>query len=117
MSYQIYIDTVTATLGNLSEIVTLNVDLETLESLESDSEIIQYGKEHGKPVAPAVKSQYFHTDSPKMISWLADVLATARDTETRIRIDVDSEGRLKVKRGEGMWSPPFESTEDPWRDR
>lgn len=59
---------------------------------------------------------YFHTDDPKMISWLADVLNTARETGTRIRLDVDSQGRLKVKRGGGMWSPPFASTEDPWRD-
>lgn len=59
---------------------------------------------------------YFHTDDPRMIGYLADVLKTAEDTGTRIRLDVDSEGNLKVKRGEGMWSPPFASTPDPYRD-
>lgn len=59
---------------------------------------------------------YFHADGPRMIGYLADVLKTAEDTGTRIRLDVDSEGNLRIKRGEGIWSPPFASTPDPYRD-
>jgi hypothetical protein len=59
---------------------------------------------------------YFHTDDQRTISWLADVLATARDTGTRIRILTDGNGDLKIKRGGGMWSPPLRSTDDPFRD-
>ena len=59
---------------------------------------------------------YFHTDDTRLIGYLADVLKTAEDTNTRIRLDVDSEGNLKIKRGEGMWSPPFSGTPDPYRD-
>lgn len=59
---------------------------------------------------------YFHTDDKHLIGWLADVLKTAEDTGTRVRLDIDSEGNLKVKRGEGVWSPPFASTPDPYRD-
>lgn len=59
---------------------------------------------------------YFHTDDKRLIGYLADVLKTAEDTGTRIRLDVDSKGELRVKRGEGIWSPPFASTPDPYRD-
>lgn len=59
---------------------------------------------------------YFHTDSPRTARWLSAVLGTAADNEQRIRIDVDDAGRLRVKRGEGIWSAPIESTEDPYRD-
>lgn len=58
---------------------------------------------------------YFHTDDPRLIGYLADILKTAEDTGTRIRIDVYG-GQLRIKRGEGMWSPPFDSTPDEYRD-
>jgi hypothetical protein len=59
---------------------------------------------------------YFHTDSPSTIYWLANVLATAHTTGRRVRFDVDSEGNLKVKVGEGMWTAPLASTPDPYRE-
>lgn len=60
---------------------------------------------------------YFHTDDKALIGYLADVFKTAEETGTRIRLNVDGEGNLTVKRGEGVWSPPFASTADPYRDR
>lgn len=59
---------------------------------------------------------YFHTDDQRTIEWLASVFSTAAETGTRVRISVDSIGNLKVKRGEGMWSPHLSSTFDPFRD-
>lgn len=59
---------------------------------------------------------YFHTDDERLIGYLADVLKNAEGLGTRIRLDVDSEGNLRIKRGEGIWSPPFASTPDPYRD-
>lgn len=59
---------------------------------------------------------YFHTDDSTMAGYIADVAKTAEDTHTRLRLDVDSEGNLRIKRGEGVWSPPFASTPDPYRD-
>lgn len=59
---------------------------------------------------------YFHTDEPTMISWLANVLDQARVNRRSVRFDVTSEGALKVKIGEGMWTHPFPSTPDPHRD-
>lgn len=59
---------------------------------------------------------YFHTHDPRTISFLANVLLTAEETGTRVRIDVDRDGNLKIKRGEGMWSPAFINTDDPYRD-
>jgi hypothetical protein len=59
---------------------------------------------------------YFHTDEPRMVSWLADVMATARDEGRKVRLHTDSQGNLRVKVGEGMWTAPFKSTPDPARD-
>lgn len=59
---------------------------------------------------------YFSTDSQQTVRWLAAVIATAAKNEQRIRIDVDSLGKLRVKRGEGGWSAPIESSRDPYRD-
>ena len=59
---------------------------------------------------------YFYTDDPMMIEWLTHVLVQARDYKQSIRLDVDSQGRLRVKRGESIWSIPFESRNDPYRD-
>ena len=59
---------------------------------------------------------YFHTDSPTTLDWLARVVMLAEENYQSLRFDVDSEGRLKVKRGEGTWSPPIDSTPDAYRD-
>lgn len=59
---------------------------------------------------------YFSTDSQQTVRWLAAVIATAAKNEQRIRLDVDSRGKLRVKRGEGGWSAPIESSRDPYRD-
>lgn len=59
---------------------------------------------------------YFHTDTREVIGYLADSLKNAGDFGKRVRIDVDSEGCLKIKIGEGIWSPPFTPTHDPYRD-
>lgn len=60
---------------------------------------------------------YFHTDNEQDIGWLARALAQAEAHGRRIRLDVDSEGNLKVKVGESMWTPPIAGTPDPHRDR
>lgn len=59
---------------------------------------------------------YFHTDDPEVIAFIANVAQTAVETGTRLRLDVDGYGHLRVKRGEGVWSPPFYGTHDPYRD-
>lgn len=59
---------------------------------------------------------YFHTDDPEVIAFIAAVAQTAVDTGTRLRLDVDGHGDLRIKRGEGMWTAPFYSTPDPYRD-
>lgn len=59
---------------------------------------------------------YFHTDNNDVITTLMHALSVAMVQEKRVRIDVDSEGNLKYKIGEGMWSAPVWSTPDPYRD-
>lgn len=59
---------------------------------------------------------YFHTDERPMIEFLMNVASLALQNEQRLRIDVDESGRLRVKRGEGMWTHPFEGTDDPYRE-
>lgn len=59
---------------------------------------------------------YFHTDNPRTIAWLASVLDLASLNGQRVRFNVDEQGRLSVKRGNGVWSPPLDSTPDPYRD-
>jgi len=59
---------------------------------------------------------YFHTDSARTKFWLASVLTQAYEQDRSIRFDVLPDGSLKVKVGEGMWSPPIDSTPDPYRD-
>lgn len=58
---------------------------------------------------------YFHTDDERTVRWLGDVLTTAAVMNRKVRLDVDSEGRLKVKVGEGMWTSPIASTPDFYR--
>lgn len=58
---------------------------------------------------------HFHTDDPRTVFFLMSVLTQADEQEQRVRIDVDSEGNLRIKRGEGMWSAPIRSTPDPYR--
>lgn len=59
---------------------------------------------------------YFHTDREKIVDSLAETLSFASHQRKAVRIDVDSEGSLRVKIGQGMWSPPIASTVDPYRD-
>lgn len=59
---------------------------------------------------------YYHTDTREVIGYLADSLKNAEDFGKSVRLDVDAEGNLKIKIGEGIWSPPFSSTPDPYRD-
>lgn len=58
---------------------------------------------------------YFHTDNPDTLNYLGNLLKDAAKHGGRIRLDV-VDGNLKVKAGEGMWSAPFYSTSDPYRD-
>lgn len=59
---------------------------------------------------------YFHTDSYQTVASLSAVLNDAYEQGQRVRIDVDTQGNLRIKRGEGIWSPPFASTPDPYRE-
>lgn len=59
---------------------------------------------------------YFHTDDPETIAFIAAVAQTAVETGTRLRLDVDGNGALRIKRGEGGWTAPFYGTPDPYRD-
>lgn len=59
---------------------------------------------------------YFHSDDDVTVAFLANVLNEAVKNGNRIRIDVDGAGRIRVKRGEGIWSPPICSTFDHNRD-
>lgn len=59
---------------------------------------------------------YFHTNSVRDIQWLANTLQNAANEERRVRFDVDSQGCLKVKVGEGIWTAPISGTPDPYRD-
>lgn len=59
---------------------------------------------------------YFHTDDPRTVFFLMNVMREADEQGQSIRIDVDAHGNLKVKRGQGMWSPPLVGTPDPNRD-
>jgi len=60
---------------------------------------------------------YFHTDSPQDAQYIAMVAAIAAQNGQRLRLDVDEHGNLRVKRGEGMWTPPMAGTPDPYRDQ
>ena len=59
---------------------------------------------------------YFHTDNAFTIENIAGRLRHAAETGRRVRLDVDDQGVLRVKIGEGIWSPPMASTPDPYRD-
>lgn len=59
---------------------------------------------------------YFHTDDPRTLAWLASVVGTAAEQGQRLRIDVDAQGNLRIKRGESIWSAPIPSTTDSYRD-
>lgn len=59
---------------------------------------------------------YFHTDSQRTITWLANVMQHANAEGHRVRLAVGGDGSLKVKVGEGVWSPPIAGTPDPYRD-
>lgn len=58
---------------------------------------------------------YYHTEDPVMLDWLIAVLSTARHHERRVRILTEGT-TLKIKVGEGVWTAPFQSDPDPYRD-
>lgn len=60
---------------------------------------------------------YFHTDSGSARGFIENVARLAEEHDQSLRIDVDAEGNLRIKRGEGVWSAPIRSTTDPYRDR
>lgn len=59
---------------------------------------------------------YFSTDSTSAREFIENVARLATENDQRLRIDVDSAGNLRIKRGEGIWSAPIMSTPDPYRD-
>lgn len=59
---------------------------------------------------------YFSCNNKETANFLANVIRMAQHKDQRVRIDVDSEGNLRIKRGEGMWSSPMPSDPDPYRD-
>lgn len=60
---------------------------------------------------------YFHTDDNSLVHWLADVMDQAARHERPVRFNVDGNGSLSVKVGQGAWTAPFASTPDPYRDQ
>lgn len=58
---------------------------------------------------------YFHTDSPTTLDWLARVVMRAEAEGMRLRFRTQGT-TLQVKLGEGTWTAPIESTPDPYRD-
>lgn len=60
---------------------------------------------------------YFHTDEDVLLDWFERVVKRAKEDNISLRLDVTSQGGLRVKLGEGMWTAPFASTPDPQRDQ
>jgi hypothetical protein len=60
-------------------------------------------------------TDYFHTDDPQMVDWLAKVFTLAAERGNKVRILTEGT-TLKLKVGEGAWTSPFQSTPDPYRD-
>lgn len=60
--------------------------------------------------------QYYHTDDPRTIGWLENVMRTARENGNAVRLSTGADGTLKVKVGQGMWTAPLSSTHDEYRD-
>lgn len=58
---------------------------------------------------------YFHTDDLATLQWLASVLTLAHEQNSSIRIKVNDDNSLQVKRG-GTWTAPIYSTHDFSRD-
>jgi hypothetical protein len=58
---------------------------------------------------------YFHTDSLADLAALQNAVNAALVEGRSLRIEV-SEGNLKYKVGEGMWTHSIASTPDPYRD-
>lgn len=59
---------------------------------------------------------YFHTDSTSAREFIENVARLATENDQRLRIKVNDDGSLCIKRGEGVWSAPIASTPDPYRD-
>jgi hypothetical protein len=58
---------------------------------------------------------YFHTDDPATLVWLANVTRKAAEENSSLRIKVNENGSIQVKRG-GTWTFPIDSTFDFSRD-
>lgn len=58
---------------------------------------------------------YFHTDNDAVTDQIERAVNAAQHGRS-LRLDVDSQGNLRIKVGEGMWSAPIASTPDPYRD-
>lgn len=59
---------------------------------------------------------YFATHNPNTLATLSEAVSRADWKGQRFRINVDSDGNLTFKVGEGMWSAPYASDLDPYRD-
>jgi len=59
--------------------------------------------------------EYFHTDSPTTLDWLARVVLNAEQNNRSLRFRTVGND-LMVKVGEGAWTAPIGSTPDPYRD-
>jgi hypothetical protein len=60
-------------------------------------------------------SEYFHTNDPATIAYIAAVCNTALEQGQAVRIDVSNRD-LRIKRGSGVWSAPIGSDHDYNRD-
>jgi len=58
---------------------------------------------------------YFHTDEPEVLAFIANAAQTALEQGTGLRLSTESK-YLRLKVGGGSWTWPFESTEDYARD-
>lgn len=59
--------------------------------------------------------RYFHTDDPKTLRFLQNVIAQAIVNGQGVCLDVDGQ-RLQVKRGGSVWSSPLHGTPHMSRD-
>ena len=59
---------------------------------------------------------YFHTDNAKDVAWLAAVFTQAAENGRKVRLLTEGT-TLKVKVGEGGWTPALVGTPDPYRDQ
>lgn len=58
---------------------------------------------------------YYHTDDLNTLEWLGNVVRRAENEGLSLRLRTDSQNRLMVKLGGGMWTAPMDSTPDAFR--